>query len=301
MSWRIITVSNPGKLSVENKQLLYKPVEGEGIKVPIEDISVVLIETRQVILTGALLSEFAEHGIVLFTCSENHIPSGSFFPFHKHTRYSEIAFMQKEWAEPFKKRIWQEIIKTKILNQAYVLKTTNNKNWQTLENLILRVQSGDTGNSESFAAHIYWESLFENFTREKDDWRNSCLNYGYAIMRGVIARSIVGFGFLPCFGVNHASGLNAFNLADDLLEPFRPFVDLKVYKMFQTLELKDKISLSVKTKQTLLQILTDDCLFDAQKTTTINACDGVASSLSSATREKDYKNLKLPNFLSNNA
>jgi len=297
MSWRIILVANPCKLSVKDKQFLYEPVEGEKVSVPIEDISVVILETKYATLTSALLAALAESGAVLFSCAENHIPSGAFFPFHKHSRYSEIASLQKDWTEPFKKRVWQEIVKRKIANQAHALKLMASASHEKLELLSTRVQSGDSECHEALAARIYWESLFDDFTREKEDWRNSCLNYGYAILRGAVARSIVSAGLLPCFGLNHANGLNSFNLADDLIEPFRPFVDVKAYNMFKTSECREKIDLTPKDKQELVKVLTELCFIAGEKTSIINASDTLAFSLAGATRSKDYKEIKLPKFI----
>lgn len=300
MSWRIILVSKPCRLSVKNSQLLYEPQDGEKATVPIADISAVILETKYATLTSNLLAELAEAGAVLFSCADNHVPSGAFFPFHKHSRYAETAAFQKDWTEPFKKRVWQEIVKQKIENQAHVLKLAGRNGWETLKKMAAKVQSGDSENHESQAAKIYWENLFDNFTREKEDWRNSCLNYGYAVIRGALARSIVGAGLIPCFGLDHANGLNAFNLADDLIEPFRPFVDLKVFLFFKTSEPKNGEKLSPKDKQELVKILAELCAFDGQRTTLLTAAEGVSFSLASATRARDFKIIKLPSFIDEN-
>ncbi len=292
-------VSNPGKLSVENSQLLYQPLDGESIRVPIEDISTIILETKYATLTSALLSCLADAGTVLFSCGDNHIPNGAFHPFHKHSRLSEIAKIQKNWTEPFKKRVWQEIIQSKISNQAYVLKIIGNENSKKLKMISGRVQSGDAKNHEALAARIYWESIFTNFKRGNEDWINSALNYGYAIIRGCIARNITGAGLIGCFGLNHSSGLNAFNLADDLIEPFRAFVDLKIYQLFESLKPQETDMLKPKEKQEIVKILTDLCHIAGEKTSLLNASETIAFSLVSASRTKDYSDIKLPNFLTN--
>ncbi len=296
MGWRTILVSKPCKLSLQDRQLLYEPEGSEAVTVPVEDVSVVILETKYALITSALLTRLAESGAVVFSCGDKHIPTGAFFPFHQHSRYSEIANLQSSWTEPFKKRVWQEIVKQKISNQAAFLKTVQIPSWGNLERMAARVQSGDTENQEAQAAKLYWESLFTNFTREKDDWRNSCLNYGYAIMRGAVARSLVGAGLLPCFGLNHSSGLNAFNLADDIIEPFRAFVDRKVFAMFR-IEVRETSDLLPVDKQELAKLPGELCFIAGENTTLLTAADTACYSLVSATRAKDPKNIKLPRFI----
>lgn len=229
MSWRILQITKPCHLSVKSKQLIYEPLEGGKISLPLEDISVLILEHKQISLHNSLISELAEYDIVMFSCDSTHSPSGCFFPFHNHSRYSEIAWQQVETSEPLKKRIWQELVKAKIINQSQVLKALNKPNSTKLIEISKLVQSGDAKNSEAFAAGIYWKSLFESFVRsDESDIRNSALNYGYAIIRGCLARFLVGAGLLPCFGVHHANKLNQFNLVDDCIEPFRAFVDYKI-------------------------------------------------------------------------
>ncbi len=290
MGWRILQITRPCKLSVKNRQLVCENNE-DKLTLPLEDISVVILESKQIIISNALLSELAENNIVLFTCNFSHIPSGCFTPFHNHSRYSEIAWSQVEASEPLKKRIWQEIIRNKICNQASCLKFFNLKYHQKLFEIAKLVQSGDAKNSEAFAANIYWKNLFEDFNRYNDqDIRNSALNYGYAIIRGCMARSVVGAGLLPCFGVHHANKLNAFNLVDDLIEPFRPFVDCQVNKLNLT-NLKE---LDPQTKGCLVNILTQNCSINKEEVTLLRACDMVALSVAKTIKSKNIKYLQLP-------
>lgn len=295
MSWRIIQVGSPCHLAVKNKQLLYEPIEPdkEKLTIPLEDISVIVLENKQISLHNSLISEIAEYNIVLFTCDFSHIPSGVFIPFHNHCRYSEIAFNQIEMSEPLKKRIWQKIIKTKIYNQSTLLKKINNSQGRFLEKISEQVQSGDAKNSESYAASIYWKNIFENFKRHDDDIKNKALNYGYAIIRGSIARSIVGAGLIPCFGLHHNNKLNAYNLVDDLIEPFRPFIDLTVLNM--GLCEKD-LNLTPSHKQILINTLTKNCSYKEEEITILKACELSAISLAKSIVSKDISNLILPYF-----
>ncbi len=291
MGWRIIQITKPCRLSVKDKQLLYAPQEGDELKIPLEDISVLILENKQITLSNYLFSELSEYDIVFFSCDGCHLPSGVFFPFHNHSRYSEIAWQQVEMSEPLKKRLWQEIVKAKINNQAMCLEIFNCANFSKLREISKFVQSGDVKNSEAFAANIYWKSLFDNFNRNNDaDFRNSALNYGYAIIRGCMARSIVGAGLLPCFGVHHVNKLNQFNLVDDLIEPFRPFVDYQVNKMTFT----NKTELTPLDKNYLVGILMQNCIFNNEEINLLKACELSAISFVKSIKQKDVKYLQIP-------
>jgi CRISPR-associated protein Cas1 len=276
--------------------LEYKPLEGETVAVPLEDIAAVILETHQADITSHLIAEMAEHGIALFSCDATHIPSGLFLPFHQHSRFCETAWLQQECSEPFKKRIWQKIVKAKIANQSAALKLCKRQNSKTLDAIEAKVQSGDPGNCEAHAARVYWENLFDNFSRDSADIRNSALNYGYAILRGAVARAIAGAGLVPCFGVHHANQLNAFNLADDLIEPFRPFVDIKTFAMHDGGTLKGE-KLSLEERANLVQLLSQDCLFGGERVNLLTACDKIVAALVSAMKTKNPEQLLLPEIL----
>lgn len=291
MSWRIVQITKPCKLSLKNSQLSYEPFEGDNLSIPLEDISVLILENKQILLNNALISELAESNIVMFSCDGSHIPSGVYFPFHNHSRYSEIAWQQIETSEPLKKRLWQEIVKAKILNQAAVLETFGKDNSKKLKEIAKLVQSGDAKNSEAFAANLYWKSLWDNFNRSNEaDIRNSALNYGYAILRGCVARNVVGAGLLPCFGIHHANKLNQFNLVDDIIEPFRPYIDYQVYK----LDLKEVEELNVSIKSQLVSVLTQNCLMDGEEINILKAIEMSATSVAKSYHNKEVKFLKLP-------
>ncbi len=293
MGWRILQITKPCKLFVQNRQLVYEPQEGDSLKLPLEDISVIILENKQVFFSNSLLSELADYDIVLFTCGVSHLPSGAFFPFHNHSRYSEMADIQVGVTEPLKKRIWQEIVKAKIQNQAEVLKVLEKDDAGKLFELVKKVQSGDVGNVEAYAANLYWNSIWDNFNRNnEDDIRNAALNYGYAVIRGAVARAAVGAGLLPCFGVHHANKLNQFNLVDDLMEPFRPFVDYQVVMM----NWDDVAELSIEMKNRLVAIMTQNCIFSGEQLGLLYACESEASSVAKVMKNKDIKYLRTPVF-----
>ncbi len=215
--------------------------------------------------------------------------------FHGHSRNSLSARKQAEWSEPFKKRCWQKIVRQKITNQAHVLKELNNDQHLQLINLLQKVDSGDSKNIEAQAARIYFQNLHPNFKRWNDSFISSGLNYGYAIIRGAIARSLVAYGFLPVFGLHHSSELNAFNLADDIIEPFRPQVDRMVINIAST---KDEGSgeLSKQDRAEIASVLSSQIIINEEYVSFTRACDVTVMSLQKATDSKDSKDLKLPSL-----
>lgn len=292
MAWRVVQITSACKLSVKNRQLLYEPADGENVTLPLEDIAVVILESRHILMTSTLLSELAEYGICLFSCDGTHTPNGVYTAFGNHSRHSEVANLQISVSEPLKKRLWQKIVKAKIRNQAEVLRRVGSRFCDKLEEIAKNIQSGDTTNGEAFAAGLYWDNLFENFKRHDADITNAALNYGYAIVRGAVARSLVGAGLLPCFGLHHANNLNAFNLADDVIEPFRAFVDWAVVKF----DLCEKKRLEKEDKQRLVAVLTRNCSYDGEETTILKAVEQTAYSLVNAFRDREARSLVLPEF-----
>ncbi len=291
MGWRILQITKPCKLSVKNRQLVYECLESDTLKLPLEDISVIILENKQICFNNTLFSELAEYNIVLFSCDSSHLPSGAFFPYHNHSRYSEIAWQQVESSEPLKKRIWQEIVKAKIKNQAAVLKCLEKDGYKKLIEISKQVQSGDAKNAEAYAANLYWKYLWSNFNRnDESDIRNSALNYGYAIIRGAMARAVVGVGMLPCFGIHHANKLNSFNLVDDLMEPFRPFIDNKVAMM----NLDNIKELNTDIKQQLVAVLTQNSIINGEEISLLYGCEIEAASVAKCIKNKAVGDLKIP-------
>ncbi|OHE19286.1 MAG: hypothetical protein A2540_03190 [Sulfurimonas sp. RIFOXYD2_FULL_37_8] len=295
-AWRSVLVTKPCKLSVKNLQLIYEPYEEENIKVPLEDITVIVLETHQATVTTALLSQIAEKNIALFTCDSYHIPNGCFTPFHQHSRLSQIAHIQRDMKLPLKKQIWQKIITQKISNQSKLLDFFEIDNIQ-LELLKDKVKSGDSENLEALAARKYWQMLFKNFLRDQKalDPRNIALNYGYAVVRGAVARSLVAHGLLPTFGVFHNSELNAYNLADDMIEPLRPMVDMVVKK----LEIEDELDvhLGISVKSALINVLNMQMRLNDEDVTLLHICDVMAQTFVKSLKLNDTYHLKLPTLL----
>jgi CRISPR-associated protein Cas1 len=207
--------------------------------------------------------------------------------------------MQALWSEPFKKRCWQKIIHAKVTNQAEVITGRSHDTVDFLHRLRTHIASGDSGNIEAQAARAYWSALFENFARatNENDIRNSALNYGYAIVRGMIARALVGVGFLPAFGLHHCSELNAFNLADDMIEPFRPFVDAVVRELMDEDGDELPFVLDMRYKTRLFDLITMPCRFGDIETTLPYASELAAQSLLRASRAKDPSLIETVSFV----
>ena len=229
MPYRNLYIAHPARISCRSAQLLIC-TDCEH-SVPLEDIAAVMVEDRQTSITAAALSMLAQSGISVYFCDEKHTPCGVLLPFLQHSRQTGMLSAQTALSLPAKKRLWQQIVTAKIRNQAECLSLCGKGDaagW--LYSRSNAVNSGDSENMEAVAAAYYFPALFgADFVRGNEaDARNSALNYGYAILRGAIARALTAYGFLPSLGLHHCSELNAFNLADDLIEPFRPVVDLFV-------------------------------------------------------------------------
>lgn len=232
MAWRNIVISQPAHLSFVRGSLQVEQEQGKA-KIPLEDISVLVIDQPQVTITAALLSQLANAQIATITVGQDHCPNGVLLPFLPHSRALKVLQAQLALSVPAQKRIWQSIIKKKIENQAQVLHALQHEEAETLRLLASRVRSGDTDNHEAQAAKRYFSVIFgKGFIRTQERFYNAAINYGYACLRAAIARSLCAYGFLPAFGLHHCSELNQFNLADDLIEPFRPLLDAYVLQHF---------------------------------------------------------------------
>jgi CRISPR-associated protein Cas1 len=277
-------IQNPAKLSLRKTQLNVSNDEGD-FTLPLEDVTALVLESPQVTLTSSLLAACQENGVAVVTCDETHMPNGVLLPFHPHSRQSRVAQVQMSWSESLRKRLWQRIIQSKITNQADCLdQCVGATESIRLRALIGRVGSGDPDNIEAQAAREYWPRLFgKDFRRGEGGTINAALNYGYAVLRAFVARSQVSYGLLPAFGLHHSNELNAFNLTDDVMEVFRPFVDLQVFDLLKGGQIEpNALSLPASVRQTLASIGSRTCSYDGQIHTIANASDKMAAALVSA-------------------
>lgn len=292
MSWHSIFISHPSRLSTQNKRLRIEQ-QNEYTTIPLEDIGAIVLETPEISLTIPLLQEIARNSIPLFVCDEKHLPCALFQPFHQHSRQRKMLQSQLSQTRPFMKRCWQLVIQQKIRNQACCLRFLEREGYEDLEKLAQQVRSGDENNRESVAARFYFSMLMPGITRFDTDTINDALNYGYAIIRGALARSLAAYGFMPSLGLWHRNELNAFNLADDFLEPFRPLVDLWT---IQTISPQNPFSR--KDRISLVELFHKNVEIAAERQTVLRATELCIKSYSSACRERDPTLLALPKLLS---
>lgn len=239
---RTLYFGNPAYLSVRLSQLEIRLPEVEkdatlstsfkesSVKrIPIEDIGVVVLDHKQITITQGALGALLDNNVAVVTCDEQRMPSGLMLPLSGNTTQSERFRHQIEASLPLKKQLWQQTIQAKILNQSAILYSQRGMECGNMEAWAKQVKSGDADNLEGRAAAFYWQSLFGNikgFHRDREGVApNNLLNYGYAILRAVVARSLVGSGLLPTLGIHHHNRYNAYCLADDIMEPYRPYVD----------------------------------------------------------------------------
>lgn len=275
---RTIYFGNPAYLHLDNKQLVIKlpqiekndalPDAFKKINVgsiPVEDIGVVILDDKQITITQGLLAALLENNVAIIGCGGNHMPAGLFLPLESNTVQNERFRAQLDASVPLKKQLWQQTIMTKIKNQAVMLSKQGKDNSWLLQ-WSKEVRSGDPDNYEAQAAAYYWQHIFDeamDFKRFREGLPpNNLLNYGYAVLRAVVARGLLASGLLPTLGIHHANKYNAFCLADDIMEPYRPYVDSIVCGIVARGE--DYTELNKELKQQLLVIPAMDIMIDGQ-------------------------------------
>lgn len=273
MSYRNIFIANQAALSVKNCQLVVD--NGEKITFPIEDIRSVMIESRAVTLSSYLISQLAESGVCLIFCDSSHLPSAMLMPINCFSRQNKRIELQFSQSQPNIKRLWQSIVTSKIENQARALELCG-KNGEKVRAISKSVLSGDTTNREAFAANIYFKELFgADFKRSEENFINGLLNYGYAIIRAYICRTLAIYGLEPSLGIHHKNEYNHFNLGDDIIEPFRPVVDLYVYNHYSDKESE----IGTKDKVGLQMLLNSAIIVMKEKISVANAIEKLVQSL----------------------
>ncbi|WP_029011407.1 type II CRISPR-associated endonuclease Cas1 [Azospirillum halopraeferens] len=295
MAWRAVHLSRPARLSLASGQMVVAQDDGD-VRLALEDIACLVVDTPQASFTSALLSAFAEAGIALIVTDATHMPSGVLLPFHRHFRQGDVARRQVGLSAPLRKRFWQAIVQAKIANQAAVLAELGRGGAATLVAVAQQVRSGDPDNVEARAAREYWKHLWPEFRRDDEgDRRNKLLNYGYAVVRSAVARALVAAGFLPAFGLHHDSATNAFNLADDLVEPFRPVVDRLAWKLAPE-GAPSRGDLTRNDRQAMAGAILEPVRFGDDEVTLLAATELTANALARAMDAKTAALLVLPSF-----
>lgn len=288
MAFKNLFIESNVRLSVKNEQLVV--LNNEEHKIPLEDINSICIDSLRTNITTYTLNKIVEHDIILYVCDEKHLPKGMLLSVNNYSRKLRNLKRQIEMPKPVLKRMWQSIVMQKIENQALVLKELEYyDSYKELKLISNKVLSGDSTNMEAVAAAIYFKTIFgKDFSRKNADLYNSCLNYGYAIVRGMISRSLVMYGFEPALGIFHHNQLNAFNLADDIIECFRPLVDLYVLK---NVTIKDE--LDSDTKRVIYNLINILILIDGKSYNIQTAIENVVKSLATSFENKS-NDIKLP-------
>ncbi|MBI1221825.1 MAG: type II CRISPR-associated endonuclease Cas1 [Bacteroidetes bacterium] len=278
---RTLFFENPAYLSTHLEQLVidFPDKEKEKKTVPIEDIGVVILDHPQITLSQQLMAKLLQNNAAIVACDPKHMPLGLWLNLDGHTLQSARHKEQIESSVPLRKQLWQQTIKTKIENQAAVLRKQgiaeeNMRYWAS------EVKSGDTENHEGRAAAYYWKSVFKDpdFIRDRSGLPpNNLLNYGYAIVRACVARALVGSGLFPAFGIHHRNQYNPYCLADDIMEPYRPYVDLKVLEIVS--EHGKPEGLNTALKKELLQIPSVDVYLDGTRSPLMLAVQRTSASL----------------------
>lgn len=290
---RTLCFSNPAYLSSKNEQLVIKLPEVEKAEmseqskkesvrtIPIEDIGVVVLDNKQITVTQGLLEKLLENNCAVITCDSSHLPTGLMLPLSVNTTQSERFADQIGASLPLRKQLWQQTVQQKIANQAAVLHQMRGTEVGNMRVWSNNVKSGDSENLEARAAAYYWKHVFpdiEYFNRDRNGFPpNNLLNYGYAILRAVVARALVASGMLPTLGIHHHNRYNAYCLADDIMEPYRPYVDRLVVKITQTWGYPDELTTDLKRE--LLVIPTIDVVIGGKRSPLMVAVTQTTASL----------------------
>lgn len=296
---RTLYFGNPAYLSLKLKQLVVRLPQTDGEEkdekdltrtVPIEDLGVIILDHKQITVTQALLAELLDNNCAVITCDSRQLPTGLFLPLAGNSVQNERFRLQLDASLPLKKQLWQQTIEAKIRNQAAMLHYTTGEEHKNMMKWSDAVKSGDTDNMEARAAVYYWKTVFPShpyFVRDHEGGgANALLNYGYAILRAIVARALVASGLLPTLGIHHHNRYNAYCLADDIMEPYRPYVDKVVYDLLEECP-NAEISTAVKIK--LLNIPVEEVQIGGKRSPLMVAVSYTTSSLVKCFRGESRK------------
>lgn len=295
MAWRVITIENPAKLSLRDNKLVIK--QNAEVALPLEDIDSLIVDNSEIILTVNIISALSKFNVNVLICDEKHLPATVILPHGQASRGSRNARNQLNMGEVLRKQLWRKNIMQKIKNQAIVLRKNGNfSEAEKLNKLASTVRSGDAGNNEAAAARCYFDTLLGDATRRKPLWHNSALNYGYAIVRGSIARAVAARGLITELGINHHSELNQYNLVDDLIEAFRPLVDNYILSIVSLRHIDEEsdASLSKEDRHNIIDVINQYGIIIDKRYTIKHLTDMVVESFINAISEDNVELFILP-------
>ena len=279
---RTLYFGNAAYLSLKDNQLVVKKPNEEVRTAAIEDVGFIILDSPQITITNALIGALLENNCAVLNCGRTHLPEGLLLPLAGNTLQSERFNAQIEASLPLKKQLWQQTIQQKIINQAAVLRQVHGFEVKNMLAWANSVRSGDADNREAVAAAYYWKEMFPDipdFVRDRNGIPpNNLLNYAYAILRGIVARSLVVTGLLPTFGIHHHNRYNAYCLADDVMEPYRPIADKLICKILKELDDLPK-ELTTDIKASILQLPTIEVVIGENRSPLMNAVSMTTASL----------------------
>lgn len=294
MAWRGVLLSREARLRLDQGCCRIETAEGP-LRLAFEDIAYLVLDTPEASLTSALLARFAEAGVLVVTCDAKHLPNGALLPLQGHFRQVATLRRQLALSDGLRKRLWQRLVQAKVANQGHVLALLGRPGAAGLLAMAGRVQPGDPEQVEARAAREHFTRLFGRFRRRRDDPdpRNAMLNYAYALLRAGLARGLAAQGFHPAIGIWHDSVDNAFNLADDLIEPLRPIADLHVARHAEA-RAGNEPELTVADRRELARLLVSEVRLAGEVVTVLTAIERMADGLLAALEHRDPERLALP-------
>lgn len=298
MAWRGIHLSRPAFLSLENRaiRLEFRDEAGGSFRLPLEDLSYLILDTAEVSLSGSLLSALSDASVMVLGTDRAHLPCWAALPWTRFYKQGETVGLQLGVSQPQRKQLWSHIVRAKIKAQAHCLFTNGLAGAEHLDALAAQVRSGDPANVEARAARHYWKCLFprREFLRHGDDLPNALLNYGYALLRAALARNLCALGFIPQMGLHHDSVSNAYNLADDLIEPYRPLADHFALSVLG--DAPSDAAFEPEHRRGMTRLLEADLDLGGEIFGTMAAVDATVSSLRQAIADRDPARLRFPAY-----
>lgn len=297
MTYRCIRVKHANELKLKHNSLLAK-IEEREVSIPLEDIAIILIEDNECSLTGKLIASLSSYYIGLIICDDKHMPSSITLPLHMHYKQLKVFNLQMDVSKPVKSQLWQQIIQVKIKNQIAALKMTTNDQYyiERISELLKEIKSNDKTNREAIAAKYFFTGIYGTmFTRKRksEDEINAALNYGYTIIMAAIARMLAMYGFNTILGIHHESYMNNYNLACDLMEPFRPLVDICVYENIDNLS----YPLPSDIRQALIEVLVQKVKINNKTYLVEHAIEEMVLSYISVIESNDSTKIQLPQIV----
>lgn len=290
--WRGVVITNPARLSLKDGQIVIAQGEESPVTLPPEDVAFIVFDTREYQITGGLLSKLADCAVAVIVTDAKHIPNGVLLPYAAHFKAAGTARKQLAASQGLKDKLRRKLITAKIRGQAFTLEAAGGDPTALLREAEA-VKPGDPDNREARAARIYWERMMP-VSRDGDgaDIFNICLNYAYAVARAVLSRTLVAYGFMPAFGIFHANALNAFNLSDDLIEPYRPVIDGFVFKHIR--ERDEAAPFATSDKRALAAIMTRNIDIAGEKTALLTALEETVKSFARCLDKNSVTSLIIP-------